>query len=163
MFVAPLALHVIEGDVVIVGDERLDALHVDGLARARRNDIGEQPRRLFGIDRPLVHGGEGLHACKSAFELADVALHFVRDEAEDVFWNQGAVVAELGMENGEASLEIRGLDVGDEAPFESRPQPVLEGRDFLGRTIRRDDDLLVDLMEGVEGVEELIIRPVFAG
>src|SRR4029077_5494969 len=110
----------------------------------------------------LVHGRKRLDPRQRAFQLADVALHLVRYEAQNVFGNQAVVVAELGVEDGEPGLEVRGLYVGDETPLESRAQPVLESRYFLWRTIGRDDDLLVDLVQRIEGVEELLLGAVLA-
>src|ERR1700676_4015453 len=66
------------------------------------------------------------------------------------------------MEDGEARLEVRRLDVRDQSPLEPRAQPVFQRGDFLGWTVRRDDDLLVDLVQGVEGVEELLRGTVLA-
>jgi len=48
-------------------------------------------------------------------------------------------------------------------PLESRPQPVSSVGISLGGRSDEMDDLLVDLMEGIEGVEELLLRPVLAG
>ena len=87
----------------------------------------------------------------------------MRDEAQDLFRDQAAVVAQLGVENRQASLEVRRLDVGDESPLKPRTQPVLERGDFLGRSVGRDDDLLVDLVQGVERMEELFLGAVFPG
>ena len=67
------------------------------------------------------------------------------------------------MKDREASLEIRRLDVGDETPLKPRTQPVLERGNFLGRTVGRDDDLLVDLVQCIESVEELLLGAVLAG
>src|SRR5205814_4565754 len=100
---------------------------------------------------------------KRTLQLADVALHLVRDEAQDLFGDEARVVTQLRVEDGEPRLEVRRLDVGDEPPLESRAQPVLEGGDLLGGTVRRDHDLLVDLMQRIESVEELFFGAVLAG
>ena len=55
-----------------------------GLARAGRDDVGQQARGLVLVDLALVDGGERLDACQRALQLADVALDLVRDEAEDL-------------------------------------------------------------------------------
>ncbi len=67
------------------------------------------------------------------------------------------------MKDGEPRLEVRGLDVCDQAPFETRSESVLEGWDLLRWAVRRDDDLLVDLMQRIEGVKKLFFRAVLAG
>src|SRR5438128_4864947 len=110
-----------------------------------------------------MHRGEGLDTSQRALQLADVALDLVRDEVQHLFRNQASVVAELGMKDREASLEIRRLDVGDETPLEPRTQAVLERGNFLGRTVGRDDDLLVDLVQRLDSLEALFSGAVVAG
>ena len=53
-----------------------------------------------------------------------------------------------------------GGQVGDEAPFEPAAQPLLEGQDGLRRPIRAQDDLLAVLMDRIERMEELFLRPL---
>ena len=50
-------------------------------------------------------------------------------------------------EDGEAGLEVGRLDVGDQAHLEAAAEPVLEGRDGVGRAIRGEHDLPVGLVE----------------
>src|SRR3712207_6992409 len=45
-------------------------------------------------------------------------------------------------------------------PLEPRPQPFLELTDLLRRPIRRDHDLLLRVVQCVERVEELLLRPL---
>src|SRR4029077_2611623 len=92
VLVTTLAFHVVEGDVVVIGDQSLNALDVDWLAIAGGNDVGEEPGRFFRVHGTLVHRRECLHASERTFQLADVALHLVRDEAQDILWNECAVV-----------------------------------------------------------------------
>ena len=60
-------------------------------------------------------------------------------------------------------LEIGRLDVGDEAPLETRPQPFLERRNLVRRAVAAEDDLFLRVVERVEGVEELGLRAFLAG
>src|SRR4029077_14340724 len=83
-------------------------------------------------------------------------------EAQHFLGDQASAISKLGVKNREASLEVRRLDVGDETPLETRAQPVFQGWDLLRRTDGGDDDLLVDLVKGIECVEELFLGPVFA-
>ena len=48
------------------------------------------------------------------------------------------------------------------AAFEAAAQAVLEGGDVLRRTVAADDDLLLHLVQRVEGVEELLLSSVLA-
>src|ERR1700687_750039 len=162
VLVSALAFHVLERDVVVIRDKGLDALDVDGLPSPRRDDVCQKARRLLFVDLALVDRGKRLDPCQCTLELSDVALHLVRDEVENLFWNQRAVVAQLRMKNGKTGFKVRRLDVGNQSPFKSRTEPVLECRDFLGWSVGRDDYLLVDLVQSIEGVEELLFRAVLA-
>src|SRR5207237_10917067 len=92
------------------------------------------------------------------FATAAVAAG-VRPEAEGALVGQGVVVGGgLLLENGDARLHFGWLDVGDEAPLEPAAQPLLEALDLGGKLVRGDEDLLATLVQGVEGVEELLHR-----
>jgi hypothetical protein len=52
----------------------------------------------------------------------------------------------------------RERDVGQEAPLEPGSQAVLQRGEVLGLDGRRDDDLLVRVVQRVEGMEELLLR-----
>lgn len=95
-------------------------------------------------------------------EFADVALDPAGDELEHIVGHVEPVHPCLLTEDGDARLEFRRLDVGDQAPLETGPQPFLERGQLLGRTVRGDDDLLVRIVEGVEGVEELLLDAFLA-
>ena len=62
----------------------------------------------------------------------------------------------------DAGLQLRRLDVGEQAPLEARTHAVLEAGQLLGRQVGGDHDLLVVVVQRVEGVEELLLRPVLA-
>src|SRR4029077_5755223 len=68
VLVPPFALHIVERDVVVIGCESLDPLHVDRLAGTRWDDVGEKPRRLVLVDLTLVHRGKGLDSRERALE-----------------------------------------------------------------------------------------------
>src|ERR1022692_2324142 len=51
------------------------------------------------------------------------------------------------------------LGVGEQAPLEPAAEPVLQRDQALGRAVAGDDDLLAGVVQGVEGVEELFLRP----
>ena len=53
--------------------------------------------------------------------------------------------------------------VGDESPLEPAAETFLEGEDRLRWPIAREDDLLAVLVDRVERVEELLLRPFLVG
>ena len=113
--------------------------------------------RLAGerrVDRDLV---------EMAFELADVRANALGDEERHFLRRSASLVLRLLAKDGHFGLEIGRLDVGGESPLESRAQPLFERGDLFRRTIGGEDDLLLRLVERVERVEELFLRPLLAG
>src|SRR3977135_4061319 len=95
---------------------------------------------------------------QAAFQLADVALDLLSDEHEHIRWHRANERSlQFGAQDGNPRLEIRRLEVGDQAPLESRPQTILQNGHGLRRTVARQDDLPARLVDGVEGVEKLLL------
>ena len=69
----------------------------------------------------------------------------------------------LLLQNRDLRLEIGRLNVGDQSPLETRSQPLLERGNFVRRTVAAEDDLLLRVVQRVEGVEELGLRAFLAG
>ena len=122
-----------------------------------QHDLGE---RL--VDRCLVQRRERGDADQRALEFADVALDAAGDELEHVVGHVEPIHLRLLAQDRDAGLQLRRLDVGDQAPLEPGAQPVLEGGQLLGRPVRGDDDLLVRVVQRVEGVEELLLDAFLA-
>ena len=117
------------------------------------------------VDEIDVRAGErsvGHQADQRAFELADVGLDGARDVFGDVVWNLDVLVLALLLQNRDFGFEVGRLNVRDESPFESRAQALFNRGDFLGRAVRRDHDLLLLVVERVEGMEKLFLC-AFAG
>ena len=68
----------------------------------------------------------------------------------------------LGEQDGDAHLEFRRLERDGEPPAEARDEALLDPGDLLRIGVAGDDDLLVRFDEGVEKVEELLLRAVLA-
>ena len=126
---------------VVVGDEVLE------------DDLRERQ-----VDLLPVEVRERRDPDERALELADVRRDLRGDVLQDVVGRLEALAAGLLAQDRDAGLEVRRLDVGDEAPLEPRPHPVLEAVELLGRQVGRDHDLLVRVVQRVEGVEELLHR-----
>src|SRR5207253_465937 len=104
-----------------------------------------------------VEVGEGQHPVEGALQLPDVVGDVGSDVREDVVGGFGRLVGRLLAQDGQAGLEVGGLDVGDEAPPEAAAQPVLQGGHGLGRAVGGDHDLTTGGVQVVEGVEELLL------
>ena len=107
----------------------------------------------------MVEGGLGLDAGQRAFQLADVAVDAAGDEIEHVVGDFQIVRQRLLLKDGDARLQIRRLDVGDEAPLEARTKTILQALDVPGMTVGGKDDGLVGVVQGIEGVEEFFLGP----
>ena len=84
-------------------------------------------------------------------DLAGDELQHLRRRVEPLL---GGLLAQ----DRDPGLQLGRLDVGDQAPLEPVAQPVLQGDQLLGRAVAGDDDLLVGVVQRVEGVEELLLR-----
>ena len=60
-------------------------------------------------------------------------------------------------------LVIRGLDIGKQAPFKTGTQPVFQCGHIAGLPVGGHDDLLMLLVELVEGMEELLLGRLLTG
>ena len=69
----------------------------------------------------------------------------------------------LLVEDRHLGFEVGRLDVHHQAPLEARAQAFHQAGRIIGRRIARDDDLLLVLVELVEGVEEFFLRALLAG
>ena len=98
-----------------------------------------------------------------ALELSDVVLDLFGDELNDVIGQVQFVIVRLALDDGDARLQVRWLDVCEEAPLEPGADPVFQVGDLLRRPVRSQDDLLLVLDQRVERVEELFLGPVFTG
>ena len=79
------------------------------------------------------------------------------DELEHVRRRGQPVHRGLLAQDRDPGLEVGRLDVGDQAPLEPVAQPVLERLEPLGRAVGGQHDLLVGVVQRVEGVEELLL------
>ncbi len=83
-----------------------------------------------------------------------------RDELEHVGGREQPFLGGLLLQDRDAGLQVGRLDVGQQSPLEPGTQPVLEGGQLPGRAVGGDDDLLVRVVQRVEGVEELLLGPL---
>ena len=97
-----------------------------------------------------------LRCGSGAFEFANVRSDLRGDELEYLVRDFPALLHGLLAQDRDAGPEVRGLNVGDQASLEPRPHPVLEVlQQLFGWQIGGDHDLLVGVVQRVEGVEEL--------
>ena len=98
-----------------------------------------------------------------ALEFADVRGDAARDERQHLgIRDRETLRLDALAQDGDARLEVGGLDVGEKAPLETGTEPFLERRDLARRPVGRDDDLGAAFVQRVERVEELLLDPLLA-
>ena len=98
-----------------------------------------------------------------ALDLPDVGGDVLGDELEQELGQLHPHADGLVFDDGHAGLVVGGLNVGQQAPLEAGLQPVLQAEHLLGRAVGGEDDLLFQLVQGVEGMEHLLLGRVPAG
>jgi hypothetical protein len=157
-----LLLELWDAHAEVLGDGALDGLDGDladlGVDELLEAGLGDGDGAL-----DAVVGAPGDDADEGAFELAHIGADVRGDEEGDVGGDGGAFGLCFALEDGDFGFEVGGLDVGDETPLEAAAEAVLEVLELLGGAIAGDYDLFHGLVEGVEGVEELLLGALLAG
>ena len=155
-------MHVRHLDLEVLGDGLLDALDAH-LAAVEVEDVAQ--RFLGEVQRQLALGeaGEGQHLLQRPFQLAHVGADVLGNEERDFLGQRGRLELGLLKHDRHPHFQLGRLDRHGEAPAEARDQALLHSGDLLRVGIAGDDDLLVRLHQGVEGVEELLLRTSFVG
>ena len=104
----------------------------------------------------------GVQLLDRALQLPDVVLQMVRDELGHIVGDVQPQQFRLAPDDGHPGLKIGRLDIGGQAPLEPGAQTFLQALDLLGGTVAGQHDLLVGLVQGVEGVEELLLGALLA-
>ena len=99
----------------------------------------------------------GLDLFYRALQLPDVGCDILRDIVDDVPVNDKSQLRRFILHDGDAGLQVRGLYVHQKAPLKPGTEPVVQAAHLLGRSVAGEDDLAVGLVEGVEGVEKLVL------
>ena len=95
-------------------------------------------------------------------ELADVRRDTSGDEGEDLLVvDVDTVDLHLLAQDRDPRLEVRRLDVVDQALLETASESLLERGDVAGRPVGGQDDLRAGLVQRVEGMEELLLEALF--
>ena len=128
-----------------------------GVAAARVEAVEDLARELGGERAPVS-------------ELKATTRMRAPSSARTLLWTrsaidvQGALVGELDVvvlgalaQDRQARGEVGGRDVGDEAGLEALAQAVLERLQIVGRAVGGEHDLAAAVVQGVEGVEELLL------
>ncbi|OMP13430.1 hypothetical protein COLO4_01703, partial [Corchorus olitorius] len=159
---ALLAVHVGDLDLVVVGHRLLDVFHAD-LAVLDGQQIAQGLAGQLDGDFLLVEARIGQDLAQRAFELAHVGAHVLGHEEGDFLGHLGVLGAGLVDQDGHAHLQLGRLDGHRQPGVEARDQPLVDVGQALGIGVRGHHDVALLGQQGLEGVEELLLRAVLVG
>ena len=160
--VAPLGIHALDRNGIKLRHGLLDELRRDLALFHLGEQILERVGRDLEVQRAAAQARIGHHARQTALELTNVALHMIRDEREHRIVNVDIVLPRAVAQDRDARFDVRRLNIGNQSPLEARAEALLQLGDLLGRPVGADDDLLVRIVQRVEGVEKLLLRGLTA-
>ena len=136
-----------------------------------KNAVDRLPLRLIAVhqrrDGGFAHlqrdGGRGQHTDRAdllnrALNGTDAVFQLLREVGNGVVRDGDAELLRLFQNDGGAEFERRRLNVRNQTPLKARAQPVLERFDVARRPVGGQNDLLVRIVQGVEGVKKLLLR-----
>ncbi len=161
-----LAGHVGDADVVIIGDNFLNLIDGDrGAGFLRKERTQQRISQLDGHEIRFVIGHCQIinQLQQSAFEATDVGFYFAGKMLQDRITEFDCVILLLLTQDGNAGLEVRRLNIDRQTAFEPGNEAFFEAADFAWRTVGGENDLLMSIIEGIEGMEEDFLESFLAG
>ncbi len=141
----------------------LDGLDVDRVAAFLVQHFAQQTFHHLQGQFLARERGEGGDADQRAFQAADVGADAVARKLMISSGNSTPMALFLFAQDGHARFDVRRLHFRDQTPLKAGNQPLLQVLDFGGGPVAGQDDLLVRLVQGVEGVEEFLLNALLAG
>ena len=108
-------------------------------------------------DRLIDQGGVCRHPDQCAFELTNGGLELGGDEGEHIVADLGAVGGSLLHQDGNTRFQVWRLNIRDQPALKARTQAIFQRGQLTRRTVGGQNDLLIRLVQSVEGVEELLL------
>ena len=127
------------------------------MLRATAPDIAKQTLCCHHIRGNAAHFGIGKELIKCALELANICLDVLSKVFHGVALKCHASEARFGLDDRAARLKVWHLDVDCHPPFKATAQALRQGRNTVWWFVATDDNLLVGLVKGIEGVKELLL------
>lgn len=160
------AVHIGETDVVIIGYDLLDLIDGDGGTGFLRKE-GTQQRigQLDGHKIRFVIGDRQIinQLQQSSFETTYVRFDFAGKVLQDRITEFDRVIILLLAQNGNAGFDIRRLNIDGQAAFKAGYEAFFEPANLAWRPVGGQDDLLMRIIESIEGMEEDFLQSFFSG
>ena len=100
----------------------------------------------------------GYDSIQSALKFTNVLAHRLSDRPNDLVVKGNAFFLAFCLEYRDPRFKVRGANIRNHAPLKTRDEAIFDSSDGFRRTVRTDNDLLIALMEGVEGMKEFFLR-----
>ena len=137
-----------------------EALCVATLNETRKRFPAEPYRRkLYLMRHRLEHNRAYLDARLEGRDTVRSVIAYAGEE--ELLRDLDLFVFALFLHNGHPRLEIRRLDIDNQAPREPRREPFFHTWHILRRPVAGDNDLVMGVIKSVERVEELFLRGFF--
>src|SRR5690606_16604257 len=91
------------------------------------------------------------------FHVTEVSVNAVGQVLSNLCRDLNAIGLHLPVDDCEFGFEIRLLQIGGQAPFETREQTLLESFEITRRTITGHDDLFARLVQLVKNMEKHLL------
>ena len=125
------ALEIAEAGTVAPDDGICDFLDGDDTGR----DGDEVAEGFLGegeVHCPVAEGSVAEDTDDSPFEFSVVGVDDAGDVPDDILREVASAKACFLLDDGDACFKTRSVDTDDKAPLESRDEPLLEARNFVG-------------------------------
>ncbi len=127
------------------------------------DEVAQRLAREINGDRAFVERSDGGQPGEAAFKLAHVRCDILRDKQRDIRRQMKVFQGGLLLHDRDPRLEVWRSDVGDQAGLETIPQAFFESGDIARHFVRGQNYLMTVRVQGIEGMEELLLGPFAAG
>jgi hypothetical protein len=97
-----------------------------------------------------------------SFQLPDVGFDPACNEQRHIVRQKNALGIGFSLQNRDFRLEVRRLNIRDQAPFKAAPQSFFKLGDLVWRAIAAQHNLLLRIVQRIESVEKLGLCALFA-
>ena len=150
--------HLLDRDAEVDGALAHDEADGDLVVVRVGHEVLEHHLREVEVDALLVQRRPRADANESALQLTDIRGDARGHVFEDLRGHLEALGVRLLMQDRDAGLQVRRLNVDEQARGEARPHAVLEALELGGGQVGGQDDLLVGAVQRIKGMEEAFDR-----
>lgn len=160
------AAHIGDTDVVIIGHNFLNLIDGDrGTGFFRKERTQQRIGQLKGHEIRFVIGYCQIinQLQQSALEATDIGFDFAGEMLQNRIAEFDSVILLLLAQNSNTGFEIWRLDIDGQAAFKAGNEAFFESADFAGWAVGGENDLLMSIIECIEGMEEDFLESFFSG